>query len=696
MRVRDLMSGKMATVTPNMTLQHAAIVLNDACVDEALVVNDQGKLIGLITQAGFVKALAKSDIYGKLVQDIMDSNVIFLPGEMPISQLQQGFESYRYSFFGVADKGNYPIGVLRKIDLITALSEKSLSKAEEMEAVLNGVYNGVIAVNNEGVVVLFNAAAELLTGLSANEVIGYRINDVLPNTGLGRVLETGVAELNQQQNIGRCHIVTNRSPILRGNKMMGAVAVFQDITELQAIAAELENVKSLKSTLESAIESIFEGIVIVDKQGIITMINQSYCEFLGVQASKVVGKYVADVIPNTRMHVVAHGGKAEVADIQRINENNCVVTRIPIVKDGERVGAVGKVVFKDVKDLKMLSIKLNKLQFELEYYKEELRKAYGGKYTFANIIGDSEKMQWTKAIGIKAAKGNSTVLILGESGTVKELFAHSIHNDSLRHEGPFIKVNCAAVPENLLESELFGYNEGAFTGAKKGGKPGKFELANGGTIFLDEVGDMPLSMQAKMLRVLQEREFERVGGTKTIKLDLRIIAATNRDLEEMVDEGQFRQDLYYRLNIISLNIPPLRERNEDIPMLCSMLLKKINKQVEHCVEGVTTTTLQLLMNYSWPGNVRELENILERAVNLIDDDEFLIGPEHLPPALKKANKANNQQESTDNLADMLEDTEKQAILKALETAHGNKSKAAKILGIHRSGFYQKMQKYNIQ
>jgi len=696
MRVRDLMSTNIITVEPTMTLKQAAILLNDTGVDEMFVVNNEGKVIGSINKVAFIKALALKDIEEIEVQDIMDHEWVSLPCAMTIKQLTQEFEIYRYTFFLVVDTENYPIGILRLIDVAKYLSTESVSFATEMKAVLNGVYNGVIAINLEGIIVLFNAAAELLTGLTAESVIGHHINDALPNTGLYRVIETGVAELNQQQNIGRCQIITNRSPIRSGNVIMGAVAVFQDITELQSVAAELENVKNLKSTLESAIESIFEGIVIVDKKGIITMINQSYCEFLGIEAGQVVGQHVADVIPNTRMHIVAQGGKAETAHIQRIRENNCVVTRIPIVKDGESVGAVGKVVFKDVKDLKILSTKLHKLQFEVEYYKEELRKAYGGKYTFDNIIGNSEKMQWTKTIGIKAAKGNSTVLILGESGTGKEMFAHSIHNESPRHNGPFIKVNCAAVPENLLETELFGYDEGAFTGAKKGGKPGKFELANGGSIFLDEIGDMPLSMQAKMLRVLQEKEFERVGGTKTIKLDLRIIAATNRDLEKMIEEGTFRHDLYYRLNIISLNIAPLRERIEDIPMLCNMLLKKINKQAPHCIEGVSAAALQLLMDYAWPGNVRELENILERSINLMDEDEFLITPEGLPTGLKKANKEKDQRESGDNLTGLLGDAEKQAILKALESTGGNKSEAAKILGIHRSGFYQKMRKYKIQ
>lgn len=440
-------------------------------------------------------------------------------------------------------------------------------------------------------------------------------------------------------------------------------------------------------------ESTYEGIVIVDRDGFVTMINEAYIEFLGITHSFAIGRHITEVIENTRMHIVAQSGKAEVAEIQRIGKNRVIVTRIPIIKDGEIVGAVGKLMFKDVKDLKMLAKKFTALQSELEYYKEELRKVQGN-YTVDNIIGNSKMMKSLKEVTLKAAKGSSTVLILGESGTGKELFASAVHNASCRAHGPFIKVNCAALPDNLLESELFGYDEGAFTGAKKGGKAGKFELANKGTIFLDEIGDMTFNMQVKLLRVLQEREIERVGGTQTRKIDVRIVAATNQNLEEMIARGEFRQDLYYRLNIIALNIPPLRERIEDIPLLCEALLEKIRTRVSHIVESISPEAMQIIMNYSWPGNVRELENVLERAVNFIDGENAIL-PEHLPPILRNEKKIDNFIYQNKELATILDDVEKKAIVNALQVAEGNKTKAAKILGIHRSGFYQKLQKYNI-
>lgn len=693
--VRDVMSPQVVTLNPQMTLLEAAQILRQAGLDGAAVVDADKRLIGIVTKTHFVRAIVDGSVDGRTVGEVMATEVFTLSDTETISRLQQNNNIFRFGLFPVVNAKNRPVGYLTRAELVKYLSDHSLFLAEELKAVLNSVYNGVIVANAEGIVTLFNPAAEAITGMDATNALGQEADLVIPNTGLSRVLETGVAEVNQQFTIHNSRILTNRSPIFKDSKLVGAVAIFQDITELQSVANELETVKDLKSTLESILESGFECVVIVDKKGYITMLNQAYADFLGVDPKTVIGKHVADVIQNTRMHIVAQTGKAEVTDVQRIRDNNCVVTRMPIIKDGEIVGAVGKLLFRDVKDLKTLARKFNTLQSELEYYKEELRKAQGGKYTFDSIIGVSEKMQWLKSIGQKAAKGNSTVLILGESGTGKELFAHALHTQSPRRYGPMIKVNCAAVPENLLESELFGYEEGAFTGARKGGKPGKFELANGGTIFLDEIGDMTMSMQAKLLRVLQERELERVGSTKTVKIDVRVVAATNQDLEQLIECGEFRQDLYYRLNIISLHIPPLRERREDILPLATNLLHKISNNTPHDVEGLSQEALDYLLHYDWPGNVRELENVLERAINLMDE-ETLILPEHLPPVVKKQQKMKESPESAKNLAGIRFDAEKQALTKALESAGGNKSKAAKLLGIHRSGFYQKLKKYHIE
>jgi len=332
------------------------------------------------------------------------------------------------------------------------------------------------------------------------------------------------------------------------------------------------------------------------------------------------------------------------------------------------------------------------LTLEVEVLRRRLEHREGVE---TMLIGRSPQMAAVRRRVQEVAGSAVDVLIRGETGTGNELISDAIHYASPRARNACVRLNCAALSENLLESELFGYDDGAFTGARRGGKPGKFELANGGSIFLDEIGDMTLAMQAKLLRVLQEREIERVGATKPVKVDVRVIAATNRDLETMIERGEFRQDLYYRLNIISLQIPPLRERKEDIPLLASTILKKLNNQTPHWVEGVSPEAMEILMEYSWPGNVRELENILERAVNLMDEEAF-IAPEHLPPVVKKQYKNKEADDGVKQLAGIMGDTEKQAIYRALEAAGGNKSKAAQILGIHRSGFYQKIKKYGLR
>ena len=699
MKVRDLMSRKLITLNAGVFLSDAAQIFFENNIDGAPVTDDDGMLIGLLTKTHLIQSIAQqNDIAAQRVRDVMTSNVFSLKDTMLVQELQQNNLIFKYGRFPVVNALKQPIGFVTRTDLVRYLSEKSLSMAEEFEAVLHSASNGVMAINAAGIVTIFNPAAQVITGMKAENVVGRSINDVMPDAaGLMNVLQTGVVQLNQKIQFGNSQIITKRSPIVKNNKIVGAVAIFQDVTELQKIASELEEVKNLKSTLDSIVNSIFDCIVVVNKNGYVTMMNDAYGEFLNTDPKKAVGKHITDVIENTRMHIVAQTGKAEICDMQKIGEHNTVVTRIPIVKDGEVTGAVGKMVFRDVKDLRVLARKLTSLQSELEYYKEELQKVQGGKYTIESIIGSGEKIQWLKMIALRAAKGQSTVLVTGESGTGKELFAQAIHYASNRRHGPFIKINCASIPENLLESELFGYEEGAFTGARKGGKPGKFELANGGTIFLDEIGDMSMPMQAKLLRVLQEREVERVGGTKTSSVDVRVIAATNQDLETMMSQGTFRQDLYYRLNIIALHIPPLRERREDLPELCEALLRKVNRTLQFDVDGVSREAMELLMQYDWPGNVRELENVLERSVNLMDEVGDIL-PEHLPPTMRRpaTKPALSNQEETKELAGIMEEAEKQAIYKALETAGGNRSQAAKILGIHRSGFYQKLSKYQIK
>ncbi|AXN41231.1 sigma-54-dependent Fis family transcriptional regulator [Peribacillus butanolivorans] len=438
------------------------------------------------------------------------------------------------------------------------------------------------------------------------------------------------------------------------------------------------------------IEFAYDGLVMVDTEGYVQMLSHAYADFLGVDQESSIGKHVTEIIENTRMHLVAKTGKQEVAELQKIKDNYIIATRSPILKQGKIVGAVGKILFKNVGQFTALSKRVNLLEIELKKYKGDFRERNKASYTFDHIMGKSPALMEIKVQARIAAKSDSNVLILGESGTGKELFAHSIHNESRRAMGVFVKVNCAAIPAELLESELFGYEEGSFTGAKKGGKAGKFEAADGGTIFLDEIGELPLHMQVKLLRVLQEKEIERVGSTGSVQIDVRVIAATNRNLEEMVSKGEFRLDLYYRLKVMQIHVPSLRKRLEDVEILVNYFVEKYQNLMKKRVQGMSDQALRQLRLYKWPGNIRELENIIERALNIVEEEE-MIDSKHLPEEIT----GHKELVPIRTLAEVMEETERATIFSCLEMTSGNKSETAKRLGVSRTTLYEKMNKYGL-
>ena len=454
---------------------------------------------------------------------------------------------------------------------------------------------------------------------------------------------------------------------------------------------ELHKLKESMAMMEELLDNAYYGMVLVDQDGIIVKWN--YEKFLGIPEEDVIGKSVQEVIENTRLHIVVKTGKKEICDVQEINGHNVITSRVPIMKDGKVIGAAGTILFSDTSELQSLAKKMKSLEDTLNRYKGELSKLYEAKFSFEDIRTRSPRMLELKRMAKRVAKTNSTVLIQGESGTGKELFAHAIHKESLRKHGNFVTLNCAAIPKDLLEAELFGYEEGAFTGAKKGGKIGKFELAGNGTIFLDEIGTMPLEMQSKLLRVLESKEFERVGGTKPIQLEARVISATNEELENEVQTGKFRSDLYYRLNVIEINIPPLRDRLVDIEVLSKNIIEKLVTDLQVSKKILAKETIDSLTNHHWPGNVRELRNVLERAINFAT--KTVIQPEDLPEYISR-NNGNKTLAENQTLKKIVEKAEVEAIKKAIKNANGNRTLAAEQLNIHRTSLYKKLEKYGIQ
>jgi len=441
--------------------------------------------------------------------------------------------------------------------------------------------------------------------------------------------------------------------------------------------------------LEEALGHAYEGILITDAEGLILKSNEAYARFLGLPLEDMIGRHVTEVVENTRMHIVAKTGVPEIAQLQKIRGHEMICHRIPILERGKVVAVVGKVMFREVDDLFTMTTRFTAMKKELEFYKDELHRRGGAKHSFERIIGASASLERAKALARKVARADTTVLLKGESGTGKELFAHAIHRESPRALGPFVKVNCAAIPETLFESELFGYKAGAFTGAQRGGRKGKFALAEKGSILLDEVSELPLAMQVKLLRVLQEREIEPVGAVEAEPIDVRILAASNKDLEELVAQGAFRKDLYYRLNVLKLEIPALRDRPEDIPLLVDHLLRSLERETGIPVDGVSPEAERVMRTFPWPGNVRELRNVLEQALYVKAGRSIQL--EDLPAALT----GERDREEARTLKALLRRTEAEEIRRALQEARGDKRAAAALLGICKSSLYAKLEQYGI-
>jgi PAS domain S-box-containing protein len=568
---------------------------------------------------------------------------------------------------------------------------ESITK-KEIEIILDSTYDGRIAINRSGSVTLFNRAAERITGLRAGLVIGKPAVEVIPNTRLHIVLATGEPELNRQQDLGTIIIVTNRVPVKdSAGDIIGAVAVFRDITEIKKLAGEVSDLWNVRSLLEAVIEAAVDAISVSDENGNTIIVNPAYTRITGLPREAVIDKPVTvDIAEGESMHMKVLQTGTAVRNIRmKVGpaKKEVIVNVAPIYVDGRIKGSVG--VIHDISEIISLTE-------ELENARKLIRQIRA-RYTWDDIIGSSLSIELAKEQARSAAETPATVLLRGESGTGKELFAHAIHNASRRRKGQFVRVNCAAISENLLESELFGYEEGAFTGAVKGGKKGLFEEADSGTIFLDEIGDISMSIQSKLLRVLQEKEIIRVGGTKPLKIDVRIIAATNADLEQKIQSKLFREDLYYRLNVIPIYIPPLREHKEDIRTLAEHIIYRLNQEFGREVQKISDASVEDLTTYDWPGNVRELENVLGRAMISMRPNETVIDLQHLPlMPCEKMNMPVSFQGQVRTLGRVVADAEMTEIRRALKETGGSRTRAASLLGISMRSLFYKLEKYGLK
>jgi len=574
------------------------------------------------------------------------------------------------------------------------------SKRFNPQWVLDAIYNGIVAIDEEGRLVFFNQTAERLFRIAAEKALGRYILDVLPKTG-GKLLEslrTGTPYYGEKLQGEAVTLIANITPVQSNGKIAGAVSVFQELSEIEKISKELDLFKNMKDWLDTVIDSSYDGLWICDHEGKVVRINKAAEKMHDVKTEEVVGRNMKDLVAEGLIDKSATLAtletKTSVTMIQYIKgKKKLLVSSNPIVnKNGEITFVVCN--DRDIQELDHLRSQLQETQALARVYSSRLSELEMKGVDFSSLIFRSPEMERVVKTAIRVASVDSTVLLLGESGVGKGMIAKLIHKHSERSKGPFIRVDCASIPDSLMESELFGYEKGAFTGAKVEGKPGLFELAHGGTLFLDEIGEIPLGSQSKLLRFLEEYEITRVGGTNPRKINVRIIAATNRNIEEMVSSKHFRKDLYYRLNVIPIHISPLRERKEDIAGLIFHFLETFNNTY-HRRKTLSPLVIDSLCKCEFSGNVRELANLIERLVVLSESDRIEINdlpdsiqikdvpmiPNFVPPSedlpLKKA----------------LERCESIILERALKKC-GSQRKASKILKVAQATISRKMKRYS--
>jgi len=467
-----------------------------------------------------------------------------------------------------------------------------------------------------------------------------------------------------------------------------------EITSLPYIDQFFLSVDFAEEILKYFFSNPYEGLNVVDKNGIVRYLSPPHEKFYGVEHGKGIGRHMTEISKNSRLHTVAKTGKAEIGKTMKIRGIERIVARIPIRKDGEIVGAIGKVMFRDLYQLKEITQKAESLKEQVDYYKKELTDLRQSTFSLDRLVGMSPAMERLKQEIRKAAQVDLPVFIFGETGTGKELVANTIHNLSYRAKNPMVIINIAAIPPELFESELFGYEPGSFTDANKKGKVGKFELANGSSIFLDEIGDLDLNVQSKLLRVLQEGYPEKIGSKKLVKSNFRLITATNKDIDSLLNSNRFRLDLFYRINALSISVPPLRERKEDILTLTRHFIKEFNHKYDAKIEGVSEEVLEKIRAYPWPGNVRELQNEIGRACSFSDNN--ILGMSDFSSRLWHVRKIKgNQIKSGFSRKRVLDSADRELILDALQETGGNKVQAAKILGLSRTMLYKKIKRLGI-
>ncbi len=564
--------------------------------------------------------------------------------------------------------------------------------ARQMASLFDAAHNGMVIIDRRGKIVVYNKAAIRIFNDPVSPV-GLHISELRPETwpDMKRILETGDPQIGVRLEIQQTTIIANRSPILDNGRVIGLFSVFQDISEYEAIVSQLESYRGLVRELEAIFENSQDGMYLADHRGKTLRVNQAYENITGLDRGRLLGRFMWDLVQEGVLdHSVTLDvleKKERVSIMQNIQGGKRVlVTGSPIFDDQGEIALVISNV-RDITALTELKNELDKVRLLSERYHQSLKEQDQYEHALRGMVAKSKAMTDVVKKAIKVADFEAQVLIRGESGVGKSMLARVIHNMGPRKDKPFTKINCAAIPESLMESELFGYEQGAFTGALSKGKAGLIEAGNGGTVFFDEVGELTLAMQVKLLQVIDEKVFTRLGSTTSIKVDVNIIAATNRDLHQLLKQGHFREDLYYRLSVVPINIPPLRERREDVPLLVLKTLEEI-RQTKGIQKQMHPEVLERVMTYHYPGNVRELINLVERMVVMSDGQT--ITEADLPRAMRRRLHRGSSSGGL-GLKAAMADYEDRLIQEALKR-YNTIDLAAKSLGIHPTTLWRKIKR----
>lgn len=704
LNVRQMMNASFRLLRPDDSLKTVVEYFQEHKINILPVVDESEKLIAVFPKTRLYRALLEGAAIDSPCEKYMVTDPIYIyeDQEYDVSSLVRRVTNSPVANVVVLNRAGRVVGTIGIAEYLRESLNMIMSSSATLESMFRVNHEGIIITDRRGGILRINPAAERMFRVSFEQLHGKSLRDCLPE--IADSLEPNIVA---RRIVKGLPVLANNIPIIENGERIGSNYAFLDISEAERMADELEIVKKMQTTIEAVINSSNDGVFVSDTNGMVRYVNDKARILLNERIEDIIGNPLQKLL-NTKGPVKSSAAGTPVVDALDIGGKQCIVTHTPYRSRtaGGSSGIVSTIFLNDSAYAEELARRWFEMNRKMGYYRRALEQTVDRGSKFDQIVTTNPEFVKIKRDAQRIARSSSTVLLTGESGVGKSLFARGIHEESPRAKHPFIVCNCVSIPESLFESELFGYAPGSFTGALKSGKPGYFERADKGTIFLDEVGDIPLSIQAKLLQVLQDKEFERVGGTRKQSVDVRIIAATNRDLREAIARKEFREDLYYRLNVIAFHLPALRERRQDIVPLAATFITKYNRLIGSRITGIKDSARKVLREYDWPGNIRELENAIEHAANYVWEGE--IGVENLPdhiaggvslrPAFDRKQRAATGSQAAGEVSfeEAKTEFERAQLLDALKQTNGNKSAAAKLMNLSRSAFYDRLAKYEIK